>query len=43
MSKKKILIIGQKGLIGSNLFSYFKKKRSNVYSISFEKFLKKKI
>jgi dTDP-4-dehydrorhamnose reductase len=42
MSKKKILIIGQKGLIGSNLFSYFKKKRSNVYSISFEKFLKKK-
>ena len=27
MSKKKILIIGQKGLIGSNLFSYFKKKK----------------
>ena len=39
---KRILIIGQKGLIGSNLFKYFKKKKLNVYSLSFEKFLKKK-
>jgi dTDP-4-dehydrorhamnose reductase len=39
---KKILIIGQKGLIGSNLFKYLKQKKLAVYSISFENFLKKK-
>ena len=38
---KKILIIGQKGLIGSNLFKYFKIKKLKVYSLSFESFLKK--
>jgi len=37
---KKILIIGQKGLIGSNLFKYFKTKKIKVYSLSFESFLK---
>ena len=37
---KKILIIGQKGLIGSNLFKYFKTKKIEVYSLSFESFLK---
>jgi len=36
---KKILIIGQKGLIGSNLFKYLKQKKLAVYSISFENFL----
>jgi len=39
---KKILIIGQKGLIGKNLFNYFKSKKLNVSRISFESFLKKK-
>ena len=37
---KKILIIGQKGLIGSNLFKYFKTKKIKVYSLSFESFIK---
>tara|TARA_B100000795_G_scaffold199230_1_gene153056 strand:- start:191 stop:1015 length:825 start_codon:yes stop_codon:yes gene_type:complete len=37
---KKILIIGQKGLISSNLFKYFKTKKTKVYSLSFENFLK---
>ena len=37
---KKILIIGQKGLIGSNLFKYFKTKKTKVYSLSFESFIK---
>jgi len=37
---KKILIIGVKGLIGSNLFNYFKIKKLNVYQHSFEIFLK---
>ena len=36
--KKKILIIGQKGLIGSNLFKYFKTKKIKVSSLSFENF-----
>ena len=39
---KKILIIGLKGLIGSNLFNYFKTKKINVYQLSFESFLKNK-
>ena len=38
--KKKILIIGLKGLIGSNLFNYFKIKKLNVYQLSFESFIK---
>ena len=38
---KKILIIGQKGLIGSNLFRYFKKKNKCLF-LSFENFIKKK-
>ena len=37
--KKKILIIGQKGLIGSNLFKYFKTKKTKVYSLSFDNFI----
>ena len=37
---KKILIIGQQGRIGSNLFKYFKTKKIKVYSLSFESFLK---
>jgi dTDP-4-dehydrorhamnose reductase len=37
---KKILIIGLKGLIGSNLFNYFKIKKIKVYHLSFESFLK---
>ena len=39
--KKKILIIGQNGLIGKNLFNYFKSRKINIYRISFESFLKK--
>ena len=39
---KKILIIGLRGLIGSNLFDYFKIKKSNVYQLSFESFIKNK-
>ena len=39
---KKILIIGLKGLIGSNLFNYFKIKKLNVYQLSFETFIKNK-
>ena len=38
--KKKILIIGQNGLIGKNLYNYFKSRKMNVYRISFESFLK---
>ena len=38
---KKILIIGKKGLIGKNLFKYFKTKKIKVYSLNFEGFLKK--
>ena len=38
---KKILIIGQQGRIGSNLFRYFKTKKIKVYSLSFESFIKK--
>ena len=37
---KKILIIGQKGLLGSNLFKHFKIKKIKVYSLNFESFLK---
>jgi nucleoside-diphosphate-sugar epimerase len=36
---KKILIIGQKGFIGSNLFKFFREKKLKVYSLSFEDFL----
>ena len=39
---RKILIIGQKGLIGKNLFNYFKSKKLNISQISFESFLRKK-
>ena len=39
---KKILIIGQKGLISSNLFKYFKDKKTKVYSLSFDNFIKNK-
>ena len=39
---KKIFIIGLKGLIGSNLFNYFKIKKLNVYQLSFENFIKNK-
>ncbi len=35
---KQILIIGQKGLIGSNLFRYFKTKKIKVSSLSFKNF-----
>jgi nucleoside-diphosphate-sugar epimerase len=38
---KKILIIGGKGFIGSNLIEFFKKKMINTQSMSFESFLKK--
>ena len=38
---KKILIIGQQGRIASNLFKYFKTKKIEVYSLSFESFIKK--
>jgi len=38
---KKILIIGQNGLLGSSLINYFKIKKLKVYSLSFESFLKK--
>ena len=37
---KKILIIGQKGLLGSNLFKFFKTKKIKVYTLDFESFLK---
>ena len=37
---KKILIIGQKGLLGSNLFKFFKTKKIKVCSLDFENFLK---
>ena len=37
---KKILIIGLKGLIGSNLFNYFKIKKLDVCKLSFENFIK---
>ena len=36
---KKILIIGQKGFIGNNLFKFLKNKKLNVHSLSFENFL----
>ena len=39
--RKKILIIGLNGLIGKNLFNYFKSKKIDIYRISFESFLKK--
>ena len=39
---KKILIIGLKGLIGSNLFNYSMIKKLNVYQLSFENFIKNK-
>ena len=39
--KKKILIIGQNGLISKNLFNYFKSKKINIYRIGFKSFLKK--
>jgi nucleoside-diphosphate-sugar epimerase len=38
--KKKILIIGRNGLIGKNLFNYFKSKKINIYKIGFKSFLK---
>lgn len=38
--KKKILIIGKKSFIGSNLFEYLKKKKLNTCSINFEDFFK---
>ena len=38
--KKKILIIGRNGLIGKNLFNYFKSKKINIYRIGFKSFLK---
>ena len=40
--KKKILIIGKNGLIGKNLFNYFKSKKINIYRIGFKSFLKNK-
>ena len=39
---KKILIIGLKGLLGNNLFNFFKIKKINVYRLSFESFIKNK-
>ena len=36
---KKILIIGQNGFIGSNLFKFFINKKLRVYSLSFESFI----
>ena len=40
--KKKILIIGKNGLIGKNLFNYFKSKKISIYRIGFKSFLKNK-
>jgi len=40
---KKILIIGSKGFIGSNLLAFFKKKNMNIHAVSFDSFLKKNI
>tara|TARA_B110000977_G_scaffold201338_1_gene295419 strand:- start:230 stop:1054 length:825 start_codon:yes stop_codon:yes gene_type:complete len=37
--KKKILIIGKKGFIGTNLYKFFKEKKTKVHSLSFEDFL----
>ena len=37
--KKKILIIGKKSFVGSNLFKFFKKKNIAVYITSYEKFI----
>ena len=39
---KRILIIGLKGLISSNLFNYLKTKKVKVYQLSFENFLENK-
>ena len=39
--KKKILIIGEKGFISSNLIEFFKKKKLKFYSISFKNFINK--
>ena len=39
--KKKILIIGKKGFISSNLIEYLKNKKLKIYSLSFENFQKK--
>ena len=36
---KKILIIGKKGFIGSNIFKSFKNKKLKVFSLSFEGFI----
>jgi len=41
--KKKVLIIGKKSFIGSNLHNFFKKKNINSKIISFETFLKENI
>jgi len=37
--KKKILIIGQKGFIGSNLIKFFKKNKLEFYSIDLKNFI----
>jgi len=39
--KNKILIIGQKGFISSNLIEFFNNKKLKVHSISFENFINK--
>ena len=39
---KRILIIGLKGLISSNLFNYLKTKKVKVYQLSFENYLENK-
>ena len=36
------MIIGKNGLIGKNLFNYFKSKKINIYRIGFKSFLKNK-
>lgn len=38
---KKILIIGQKGFVGSNLYNFLSKKKLSVHSISYQVFLKR--
>ena len=40
--KKKILIIGKKSFIGSNLYKYFKKKKINSKIITYKNFFNKK-
>ena len=39
--KKKLLIIGEKGFVSSNLIEFFKKKKLKFYSISFKNFINK--